>query len=541
MNNKPRPQQTDTYDRWQPGTPLPPGFTYAVGPEVSRSSGPTAKRSFALVPHEGAPLVKQPHMSEKQGIIDLYPHRRRVRVRRRRTVWLRWRTWLIALLLAGGIGGGGYWYFTQLSAEGVPAVAAETEDESSTTDTVAAGGSIASTGDLRTSENAVIAQAVVKPLQAATLGFTVGGRVKELLVTEGDIVRTGQPLIQLDDTRQLVTVAQARAGLRQAEAALLEVQAGARAEEIAAAQAVVDGAQARLDTLLQDTVQVADELAATADVAAAEARLQQLYAGPSEESLIAARADIRQAEATLATAQAAYDAVAWRNDIGMLSESTQLQQATITLEAAQATYNELLRGADAAEISAALAALEGAKAALARVRKPVQAGEIEAARAALRQAQADLDLLRAGSRNEAVAAAQAAVASAQATLLEAEVSLAETTLNAPFVGTVASLDIEMGEQVAAGTPVLQLGDFSTWQIETDDLVELDVVRVQPGAEVLITIDALPTVELRGEVLRVKPIGENKIGDMTYTAYIALGNTPATLAWNMSATVYIDGR
>jgi HlyD family secretion protein len=347
-------------------------------------------------------------------------------------------------------------------------------------------------------------------------------------------------LIRLDDQRQLVAIAQARAGLQQAEAQLLDLQAGPRREEIAAAQAVVDGAQARLDTLLHDTVQVADERAARAAVAAAEAKLQALFDGPAEETLIGARAEMRQAEAALVTAQAAYDAVAWRNDVGMLPESTQLQQASIAYEAAQAQYNELGVGPDNGQLSAARAELETARATLARTQTPVQGSEIEAARAALRQAQAQLDLLRAGTRSATISAAQAAVTAAQATLMAAEVALAETLLVAPFAGTIAALEVEVGEQVTPGLPVIQLGDLAAWQLETDDLIELDVVRVQPGVPVAITVDALPGVELRGTVVRVKPLGEDKIGDMTYTAYIALAEPAAGLAWNMTATVYIGG-
>jgi multidrug resistance efflux pump len=275
-------------------------------------------------------------------------------------------------------------------------------------------------------------------------------------------------------------------------------------------------------------------------VAAAEAHLQKLYSGPDEESLIAARAAMRKAEAVVATAQAAYDAVAWRNDVGMLPESAQLQQASIDLEAAKANYNALARGADPAAISASIADVETARADLARTLKPVQAGEIAAAQAELRQAEAQLALLQAGSRVEAIQASQAAVTAAQATLMAAEVALSETVLTSPFVGTVAALEVEVGEQVEPGLPVVQLGDFSIWQLETDDLVELDVVRVKPGAPVAITVDALPELDLRGRVERVKPIGENKVGDMTYTAYIALENPTAALAWNMTATVYIGG-
>jgi HlyD family secretion protein len=99
---------------------------------------------------------------------------------------------------------------------------------------------------------------------------------------------------------------------------------------------------------------------------------------------------------------------------------------------------------------------------------------------------------------------------------------------------------EVGEQLLPGAAIVQLGDLASWQIETEDLVELDVVRVRVGAPVRVTIDALPGVQLTGKVVHIKLIGENKIGDMTYTVSIQLDQATAELAWNMTATVYITG-
>lgn len=388
---------------------------------------------------------------------------------------------------------------------------------------------------------AVIARAIVKPVRAAQLGFSQGGRLKERLVQEGDWVKAGQALVRLDDTRQLVAIAQARAGLQQAEAALAGLRAGAREQEIAEAQAVVEEAQARVALLQNDSAQTADEAAAQAVLNAAAAKLQQLQAGPTEDALIEVRAAMQQAAAALQNAQSAYNQVSWRNDVAMLPEALQLQQATIAYEAAKARYDQLATGATQAQLSAAQADVETARANLTRLRTPTQAGEVAAAEAQLRQAQAKLDLLKAGAPIASLAAAEAAVTAAQATLMAAEAELAETVVYAPFAGAVAELRGEVGEQIAAGAPVVQLGDLSAWQLETDDLVELDVAKVQAAAPVTITLDALPGVMLGGQVVRVKPLGEDKVGDMTYTAYIQLAQGHAGLAWNMTATVYIEAR
>ena len=128
-------------------------------------------------------------------------------------------------------------------------------------------------------------------------------------------------------------------------------------------------------------------------------------------------------------------------------------------------------------------------------------------------------MLRAGTRPETIQAAEADLASAQATLKEARSALSETELKAPFAGTVAEIGPVAGEQVVPGAVVVRLADLSAWQIETDDLTELDVVKVKTGAPVSLTFDALPGVQLSGKVVQIKPIGAEKQGDMTYTVVI----------------------
>ena len=104
---------------------------------------------------------------------------------------------------------------------------------------------------------------------------------------------------------------------------------------------------------------------------------------------------------------------------------------------------------------------------------------------------------------------------------------------------VAEIGPIAGEQVAAGAVVVRLADLSAWQIETDDLTELNVVRVKEGARATLTFDALPGVHLTGKVVRIKPIGEKKQGEMTYTVVIQPDNHEERLRWNMTATATIE--
>jgi HlyD family secretion protein len=81
----------------------------------------------------------------------------------------------------------------------------------------------------------------------AQLGFKVAGRVAERLVSEGDQVKAGQLVARLDDAEQKEQVALRRAELAGAEAALAELEAGSRPQEIAASEATLHSAEADRD------------------------------------------------------------------------------------------------------------------------------------------------------------------------------------------------------------------------------------------------------------------------------------------------------
>lgn len=324
----------------------------------------------------------------------------------------------------------------------------------------------------------VVADARVEPVHAATLTFLGSGTVSELLVKEGQAVKAGQVLARLGAAQQQAAVAQSEAQLRRAQARLAELRSGARAEEIASARAGVDAARAQM------------------------AKVKQ---GPLPEEILSAEADVQRAEDALKLAAAAEAA---REAAG--TPSTEIENLKAQLAGAQARLAKLNRGATPEEIAAA---------------------EAEVARA-----QANLDLTLAGARAEVLAAAEADVASAQAAVDQAKAVLNGLELKAPFDGTVAALDLKVGEFVGAGTPVVRLGDLSSYQFVTDNLTEIKVVGLKVGSPTVITLDAVPGLELPGKVSAIRSFGEKKQGDITYTVTVAPDRNDERIRWNMTASV-----
>ena len=131
-----------------------------------------------------------------------------------------------------------------------------------------------------------------------------------------------------------------------------------------------------------------------------------------------------------------------------------------------------------------------------------------------------------------VVKAQALVDSAKAVLA------AQSALTAPITGTVISVDVSPYETVAPGQIVIVLGDLSKYQIETTDLSERDVTRVQIGQPATIFIEALGG-EFTGKVVDVARISSEIGGDVVYKVTIELDTQPAGLLWGMSADVNIS--
>jgi multidrug resistance efflux pump len=172
--------------------------------------------------------------------------------------------------------------------------------------------------------------------------------------------------------------------------------------------------------------------------------------------------------------------------------------------------------------------------------------ELEIAQARLAQALEDYEVLREGPDPEEVALAESRistaegrVASAEAALVAAEAALADLALVATIDGVVINNDLIAGQQVTAGAPVVTLADFSQWYVETDNLTEIEVVNVSADHPVSIVPDALPDLQLSGQVESIKDVFEEKQGDITYTARILLNEAEPRLRWGMTVVVSFE--
>jgi len=140
--------------------------------------------------------------------------------------------------------------------------------------------------------------------------------------------------------------------------------------------------------------------------------------------------------------------------------------------------------------------------------------------------------------HEVLEVADARVAVAQAGLEKAMAEIQQTSLAAPFDGTVVAMNATVGQFIPSGQVVLTLADLAEFEIETTDLNERDVPSVRLGQDVTVYVEALE-LDLPGKVSRISPLAEINDGDVVYKAIIQLTDQPAELRWGMKVSVKFE--
>jgi multidrug resistance efflux pump len=217
---------------------------------------------------------------------------------------------IIAIVVLIALAGGGFWWW-----KGRTAMAT-------------ASGQLSGSGTIEAEEVLVTSE--------------IGGRIKTLLVDEGREVAAGQTLAVIDTALLEAQLDQARAAVGVAEANLAQLRAGAREEDVLAAQAQVAQARALRDgtakayenaqKILKNPQELETQVAqARAARDAAQRTLDQVRAGSRAE-------DIAAADAALAQAQINVQSTRDTLSLAKTTAEAQVQQAADALTQAQARY-----------------------------------------------------------------------------------------------------------------------------------------------------------------------------------------------------------
>jgi multidrug efflux pump subunit AcrA (membrane-fusion protein) len=343
----------------------------------------------------------------------------------------------------------------------------------------------------------VIADGVIVPGEFIHLAFLSAGEVVEIAVEEGDEVLEGAVLARLGGTERLQAEKDAVSlELLLARQALDDLERFAGLETWQALQAVLD---ARLA------------------VVSAQAVWDRFDHEGHEEDLEEARQDTLEAKEDLDDALDAFAEVEDRDE-----DDPTRQRREDDVDEAREDYNAVLAEEERLEVQIEQLTLN-----------------LAAAQDQLSVAQAEYADRESGPDADSVESLQAQISTLEASIAALDVAIDYLTLSAPFAGSVVRIEVQVGEVAVTGVPVVTIADFSSWYVETDDLTELEVVRVQDGQSVSLTPEALPEESLQGTVEHIDQLATVWQGDVTYTVRIRLEPSELPLRWGMSVTAYFE--
>lgn len=379
------------------------------------------------------------------------------------------------------------------------------------------------------------------PVQQVNLNLSSGGIVQDVLVTQGDKVKKGQPLLRLQAQDLVLGVQSAQAALRSAQIKLDQAKQGAKDTDFTSAQAKVDQAKAAVSKLYAGPT-AADIADAQARITSAQANLAKVKAGATEQDIASAQQKVEQSKNALWGAQSNRDAICGRakhpdDDPNCQSNRAQVGQAEANVQIAQNNLDALLAGPNVNDVTSAEQQVAQAQAALQKLRQGPTAADVASAQAGVTQAQASLDALTAGPDELSVKVAQAAVDQAQVALDQARYKLDQATLTAPFDGVVTAVNVVPGQSIGGSANPITFADLSSLQVTTN-VSELDRSRLKVGQQVDMTLDAVPGVTLKGTVASISPAGVLQQGVVNYPVTINLSNPDPAVAAGMTANMNI---
>lgn len=284
----------------------------------------------------------------------------------------------------------------------------------------------------------------------------VGGTIIAVNVDENEYHDGGTVLVQIDPRDYEVALERAQADLLEAQAALdasqtsVPITSTTTASELTGSEAGVRQAQAALE-------------AAQRELSVRQSRLSS------------ARADLQQAEANYQKAARDLD----RMKLLIAKDEISQQQ----FDAAQASAQALQ-----AAVESARAAVRGAEAGVS-----ISESQVQVAQARLGQARANESAAKTAPQRVSVSrsqakSAEARVKRAQAAVDQARLNLEYTTVKAPVGGIVSKRNVEIGQVVQAGQPLMAIVPFEEIWV-TANFKETQLKDLRVGQPVTISVDA----------------------------------------------------
>ena len=406
------------------------------------------------------------------------------------------------------------------------------------------------------------ATGTIKPLNIVEVSSKASGKILDLRVDAGDYVEKDEIIAVIETTYVQISLDQAQADLRTAQARLqqaeidFELQKVQSAIQIRQAEESLSEARQRLVQLkeairLEKTANARGILDAENSLNISRIRYKLLTSGEvRDENKSRAQASLNQEIANL-------DLV-----ISEHKRNQTLYEKELISQAALETSHAQLKSAEARHQSA----IEN----LRLVEKPATEAELELGQADIRKAEFNLEI--ANERVEAEATRDMDIQLQQQRIVQAEESLKlaesnkkqierkqrdletarssvkrsetqlelrqieydDTIIKAPISGTILEKLVEEGQVITSrlsslssseGQALVTMADLDTVYVVTE-VDETDIGKVEIGQPVTITVEAYPDTPFQGEVLKIAPLGQSIQNVTTFEVTSELKNVEA---------------
>ena len=406
------------------------------------------------------------------------------------------------------------------------------------------------------------ATGTIKPLNIVEVSSKASGKILDLRVDAGDYVEKDEIIAVIETTYVQISLDQAQADLRTAQARLqqaeidFELQKVQSAIQIRQAEESLSEARQRLVQLkeairLEKTANARGILDAENSLNISRIRYKLLTSGEvRDENRSRAQASLNQEIANL-------DLV-----ISEHKRNQTLYEKELISQAALETSHAQLKSAEARHQSA----IEN----LRLVEKPATEAELELGQADIRKAEFNLEI--ANERVEAETTRDMDIQLQQQRIVQAEESLKlaesnkkqierkqrdletarssvtrsetqlelrqieydDTIIKAPISGTILEKLVEEGQVITSrlsslssseGQALVTMADLDTVYVVTE-VDETDIGKVEIGQPVTITVEAYPDTPFQGEVLKIAPLGQSIQNVTTFEVTSELKNVEA---------------
>lgn len=405
----------------------------------------------------------------------------------------------------------------------------------------------------------------------------VEGEILTLNVEDGDSVKAGDILIEIDPKQVDEQVNQASANYEASQAQLERAKEQTRVTqrrldaELQQAIENVRSSQAALESSKQSTIRQVAQTETGISTSEDGLARDQIALNQAQITLQQYEINKNQLKTSLASAQLAY-----KNAQKELKRNEELYEkkyvSLSVLENAQERESSAKASLESAQrnLDNQEKAVESQKASIEAQKRVIQSSQTR-----LEFEQANLEILKA-SRDAAERQAEANLASSKSRLdevqsnIEAEKNMAAlsektaqasvlrnksaletanqrkewTTLLAPIDGTVTNLVVEQGEIVTSGrsafaqSPPIMTVDDLTQMIVRVGVNEVDMGRMAVGQRAEIRVDAYRNRTFEGEVRRIAPNGQSVDNIVRFEVEVQLLGSPTELLPGMTANVDI---